>query len=306
MSFINNNTFTVTKTSKKEVSNNQQLRQEASTIRKFDVVIISKDRHGLLQRQVNRIRKNFPYRKIIVVEGSENLAPEYEAWLRKRVILRHSPNAKLGYARQLGLEECNTEHIFMLYDDIEFEKGFAEACYEELIKIPDAFALSPIIVFGDDPVIVELFQSIKKDRESVSGGCCIINRELLNSIGGYMDEVHIGEDAELFYRAKKYGYKWVRKVGVYAYHPATVTQFLLRTWHHREGHLISVTYGYKAYTDLILDQIKGITVNYLRIIKTGKIRLNMHLLASNLIALVTAIRVIIGGDNYAFYKKKIA
>ena len=100
------------------------------------------------------------------------------------MVLCHSPNAKLGYARQLGLEEYSTEYIFMLDDDIEFEKGFAEACYNELKKIPDAFALSPIIVFGDDRVLLDLFHSIKKDRESVSGGCCILNRELLNSIGG--------------------------------------------------------------------------------------------------------------------------
>ena len=240
-----------------------------------------------------------------MVEGSEYLDLKYEAWLRKRVILRHSPNAKLGYARQLGLEECSTEYIFMLDDDIEFEKGFAEACYEELIRIPDGFALSPVIVFGDHPSIQEIYYSIKKDGEGVSGGCCILNREILKSIGGFMENVHIGEDSELFYRAKKYGYRWIRKAGLYTYHPLTKKQFLFRTWHHREGRSLSVSYGYQSYQGLILLQIRNIIVNYLRILKTRKIQLNMNLLGSNLISLITIIRTMIGGENYSFYKKKI-
>ena len=272
---------------------------------RFDVVVITKDRQKLLCIQVERLRKYFPYNQIIVVEGTENLASNYVSWLEKRVNLVHSPNAKLGHARQLGLQECNTEYIFMIDDDIEFKKGFAESSLKAIRQFPDAFALSPVIVFGNNPTLQEIFYSIKKDNEGVSGGCCIIHRETLNTLGGYKTDVHIGEDSELFYRAKRQGYKWIRKSGLYVSHPLTSKQFIFRTWYHRFGSFFPIVYGYETHFSLLAVKLRAFIVNVLRIPRTRKLRLNLYLLASNLVALVTLVRVFIGADDYAYFKKKI-
>lgn len=270
---------------------------------KFDVVIVTKDRHSLLKRQIKRIKKNFPYNKIIVVDST---APPFMLNLDEDVEYYHTPNVKLGFARNKGASAVSTPFFFMIDDDITFAKNTAEKTYNALKKYgAEVFAISPIILFGKNKNILSVYKRKKADTEGVSSGFCIISLEKLKEIGGFNRLIHIGEDAELFYRAKRHGYKWIRKHDIFVNHPCTDSEFLFKTWGHRKGIMTSVSYGFDTYHGLIIKRIRDILLNILSFIKHRNFRTTMFLISSDFISILAYLRGIIGGENYALHKKKI-
>ena len=275
----------------------------------FDIVIISKNRFSLCYKQVKRIYESgIKYNKIIVVESSEKFPSGYIKELYKmNVLLLKTPNATLGKARQTGLKSCTTDYIFMIDDDIIFEDSFIKDCYNAIRKyelIDNVFALSPIIIFGDDEDIKRIFRA-KNDKEGVSGGCCILNRNKLLKIKGYNVDVHIGEDAELFYRGKLSGYKWIRKHDISVNHPLTKKDLIFRVWKNRYGHYVSIAYGFKTIPLLLIDRVRDIIVNVFQVFRVKNLRTTLYIISMNFIAIIALIRVMIGGMKYALYKKKI-
>ena len=274
---------------------------------KFDVFIISKDRYPLLFRQVKRIKNNFPYNKIIVVDSTE-IIPSivHDFYYDEDIDYYHTPNAKLGYARQIGLESVVTPFYFMVDDDIIFRKGLAEKLYNAMIKYGSkVFAMSPVIMFGDNEDINCVYTRKTKDSEGASSGFCLMSKSITDIIGGFNRSVHIGEDAELFYRAKRYGYHWIRKHDMFVQHPGSNVDFIFRTWRHREGIMTSVAYGFDTYHGLIIKKFRDMFLNLLSFMKYRNIRTTMFLMSGDFINILAYLRGIIGGENYALHKKKI-
>lgn len=268
---------------------------------KFDVVVVSKDRHSLLKRQIKRIKNRFPYNKIIVVDSTAppllNLAED--------VWFHYTPNAKLGFARKTGIQAVSTPFFFMIDDDIDFAKGTAEKMYEVLRKYgAEVFAMSPQILFGTNKNILSVYKRKKADTEGVSSGFCIISLEKLKAIGGFNRLIHIGEDAELFYRAKRLGYKWIRKHDIFVNHPCTDSEFIFKTWGHRQGIMTSVSYGFDTYHGLIIKRIRDMLLNLLSFMKHRNFKTTMFLISSDFICILAYLRGIVGGENYALHKKK--
>jgi len=274
---------------------------------KFDVIIVSKDRYPLLFRQVKRIKQNFPYSKIIIVDSTENIPSIVQGFYHDEgTEYYHTPNAKLGYARQKGLEAVITPFFFMIDDDVVFKKGIAKELYNAMLKYgPTVFAMSPIILFGTNENILSFYKRVTKDTEGVSSGFCIISKPIVDRMGGFNRTIHIGEDAELFYRAKRYGYRWIRKHDVFVNHPGTDVDFIFRTWRHREGITTSVAYGFGSYHGLIIKRIVSIIGNMMTLMKHRNIRTTLFLMSNNFISILAYLRGMVGGESYALHKKKI-
>ena len=270
----------------------------------FDVVIVSKDRYSLLLRQIERVKDKISYNKIIVIDSTE-IIPKFihDFYKSKEIEYYHTPNAKLGYARQRGLSKVNTEYFFMIDDDITFEKDVSYKMYNRMINYDkdvaytmynrminyssNVFALSPIILFGTNKDILSVYMRKKKDVEGVSSGYCMINTDIVRKLGGFNINIHVGEDAELFYRAKKNGYNWIRLHDVYVNHPCTNSEFIFRTWNHRRGMMFSVKYGFDTYFSLILKRVRDMFLNLLSFIRHRNYKTTMFLMCNDFISLIT-------------------
>ncbi|HUY00111.1 MAG TPA: glycosyltransferase family 2 protein [Candidatus Deferrimicrobium sp.] len=277
---------------------------------KFDFVIISKDKPVQLKDQIRNILAKTYYNNIIVVDSSEKISPSLLTLQSSfnEIVIIHTPNAKLGYARQRGLMEVKTDYFFMIDDDIIFKKGFDVECYNAIKGAEEnVFALSPLIIFGNDPLIKGIFErrKLKKDREGTSGGICIINKEIIKEIGGYNKNIHIGEDAELFSRAKVLGYRWIRKMNICVYHPLSRKDFIFRTWNHRHGFYVLLAYNVKSRKSLLFDRSKEFILSVIRFFTMKNKLSEIYFISHNLVSLITIVRVFIGGEKYALFKTKI-
>ncbi len=258
-------------------------------INKFDVIIVSKDRYDLLFKQIDRVIEKIPYNKIIVIDSTK-VIPKwvYVYYKFYGVEYYHTPNVKLGYARQIGLDAVSTSYFFMIDDDISFDKDVSYKMYNRIINYSNnVFALSPIILFGTNKDILSVYMRKKKDVEGVSSGYCIINTEIVRKLGGFNIDIHVGEDAELFYRAKKKGYNWIRLHDVYVNHPCTDKEFIFRTWNHRRGMMFSVKYGFDTYYSLILKRVRDMFLNLISFIRHRNYKTTMFLMSNDFISLIT-------------------
>lgn len=276
-------------------------------IMNFDIVIASKDRHPLLFKQINRIKNRFPYNKVIVVDSTEIIPSNVQRFYdNEQINYQHTPNAKLGYARNIGVKAVSTPFFFMIDDDIDFKNGLAEKLYDEIIKYgANVFAMSPVILFGNNDNILSVYKRKKRDTEGVSSGFCIMNKVLYLRVGGFNSKIHLGEDGELKNRAKRHGYKWIRKHDLFVNHPGTDVDFIFRTWRQRKGLTTSVSYGLSTYHGWFLNRIKHMFLNLLSYLKYRNFRSTMFLMSNDLISLISYVRAIIGGEEYALHKKKI-
>jgi len=273
----------------------------------FDVIIVSKDRYDLLFKQIERVIEKISYNKIIVIDSTE-VIPNWVYIYYKfyGIEYYHTPNVKLGYARQIGLNAVSTSYFFMVDDDIIFKKCIAKKLYDEIMKYgSDVFAISPIILFGTNEDILSVYRRKKIDSEGVSSGACLINKCIVDSIGGFNTKIHIGEDAELFYRAKKRNYRWIRKHSLFVRHSGNDVEFIFRSWRHRKGKLTGIAYGIESYHGTIIKRIKSIFISILGLVKHRNFRATMFFICNDVIAIVAFIRGIIGGKDYALHKKKI-
>ena len=274
---------------------------------KFDVIVVSKDRYPLLFKQVHRIQKRCPHEKIIVIDSTK-IIPKmaYDFYRDNGIDFYHTPDAKLGYARQKGLLAVTTPYLLMLDDDIIFSRGLAEELHREMIRYgATVFAMSPVIIFGNDKDIMSVYTRRKKDSVGCSGGCCMLSTQTTLHIGGFNTQINRGEDAELFNRARFKKYTWIRKHGLYVRHPGTNVEFIFRSWRNREGKLTGIAYGFDSYHGMIIKRIRSILVHILGLVKHRKFKATMYFICNDFIAIIAFIRGIIGGKEYALHKKKI-
>ena len=80
------------------------------------------------------------------------------------------------------------------------------------------------VIFGcpGDKVVEALYRKI---FSKFSGGCMLMDRLKVLSVGGWDENIHWGEDTELYYRLKKHGLVWDSDFNAVAYHPMTLKQY---------------------------------------------------------------------------------
>lgn len=195
---------------------------------KVDVIICTKDRPIMAHNAIVQAKNLIPYHNMIIVESSEK--PKIDMIRVKGVNIKFifTPNATLGYARQQGLLLSSSPYVVYLDDDIILEKKW----FKKMMKTftPKVIAVSSRVVYGyqTDSVLLKLYSKGRPPKAGGSGGVAIFDRQKILSVGGYNPEMHWGEDAELQERMRKNGYRWIRQLNAYAYHPCTFKESLAR------------------------------------------------------------------------------
>ena len=208
-----------------------------------------------------------------MVESSEKLTPSLEKQLNQNCILIRTPNVKLGYARKTGISKTITNPFLIIDDDIEYDQTFAPLLLKAFKETPQAIAISPKLVHGNRSEIQKIF--LTRECSGESGGCCIMNKKILDKIGGYNENIHIGEDSDVSSRAQVQGFPWIKDNKIIAYHPSSNKEFILRRWNHRSGILNHIINGSHNLLYLILRRIGGLvffplsTLIYTRNIKSA-------------------------------------
>lgn len=223
---------------------------------KVDVIVCTKNKHTTLPKCVEQIREFIPYNKIIIVDSSEN--PNLNILNKLGALLIFTPNAKLGYARQKGLDASTTDRVFYIDDDIILDKcAFGEMM--KLFEEPNVIGVSGRVIYGwkSNKVLFKLYSRGRPIKHGGSGGLVILDRKEVLNLGGYNKNIHWGEDAELCHRIEQHGLVWTRALKAKGYHPCTFTQFLQRGKRNGEGYKVLWLFGKKLLP--ILVQLSGRT-----------------------------------------------
>ena len=240
----------------------------------FDVLVITKDRTEYAVNIIERIKKNIPYNKIIVVESSVN--PFFEKLEKKDVILIHTPNVTRGYARKRGIEKVTTPYFFCFDDDIVFFKDYWRKMYNAIKKNNKNCGVSSSIIHTLNKDIIIAWKSLK--QRGSSSGICIMNKEIYDKVGGYDENIHVGEDAELSARIYASGYLWSKCNTVYAYHLSTKKEFIFRRWKHRKGIWYTLRYGRYKLLNLMMRRLGGMLIVPLKtLVKTRNIKSYLYM-----------------------------
>lgn len=189
-----------------------------------DLAICTKDRDNIIADCISRYKNKIDCSNIIVVNSTAN--PDKELLTQiEGVTWVFTPDAKLGYARNVALKHCKSDYVVMLDDDLlvsdEWQRQLLPAFEDN-----DVVAVSSKVIYGEG-FIAQLFLSGLRERGG-SGGCAIYNREAIVGLGGFNDNIHRGEDIELELRVERAGKKWPRRQDVLAFHPVTLKEFLGR------------------------------------------------------------------------------
>ena len=193
------------------------------------MVIVTKNRYGLLATATEQAKTRLPCKKLVVVDSTEHPNKAFISGLDIDVAV-YTPNAKLGYARQKGLEQATTEYVVFLDDDILISFNWFHETFKRLESSPKHAVVSSLIIFQDSkyPELETLCTSGRQAGHS--GGALILHREKVLACGGWNKNVHFGEDYELALRLRRHGLVWTRTTATRAFHPITLAAWLRRAF----------------------------------------------------------------------------
>jgi len=239
---------------------NEYWRNKKGGKMKVDVVVCSKDRYGLLKRQIARIKINVPFNKIIVVDSS--LTTPKNFYENLEVCFVHTPLAKLGSARQTGLLLASEDYVLFLDDDVIYDRSAIEKLFKYFLAAPEnVVAVSGQIVYSDANRVLHRLFSRGKSEVAHSNGCVLMDRKRVLEFGGFNRNVHIGEDVELSSRLRTQGLLWIRCRDAKFYHPTTLKEMLQRAY--RNGQVFFLIRKSRLYCFArILAKMFGMSVYY--------------------------------------------
>ena len=196
----------------------------------IDVVICTKNRHKLLAKLVKQI-KMLSYNRLVIVDSSD--VPFKFETLRKDFVV-HDPEARLGAARQIGLECCSSRYVFFVDDDQVLTPSCLSILHDALENSNDVnlIAVSGRVIYGNDAVLRKLFSRTRAFGQGENGGFVLLKREEILAIGGFNKKIHWGEDVELRQRMNANGLKWGRVPEAVVYQ----TRVFLKLLHDMKNH----------------------------------------------------------------------
>lgn len=224
---------------------------------KLSIIIISYNTKGLLADCINSIEnclKQLAYEILVVDNNSTDGSVELlKSQFPKVKLIENNYNAGFAKANNQGLLFCSGEYILLLNSDtlvlgdaidklVKFMNKHKEAAIcgprllnsDKTLQLPCRRGFPRLInsisyfsglskVFPKSRVLgsylmTYMDSSVDHEVDALSGACLLVRRDVLNTIGGLLDEAYFMhfEDIDLCYRAKKSGYK------VYYVHDAEV------------------------------------------------------------------------------------
>ncbi len=207
---------------------------------KCDLIIPVWNLKDYTQQCVESIIKNteYPYRLIIIDNGSEKETKEYLEGLKKDsrlsgyVLIRNEENQGYTIATNQGLEASDAEYVCLHNNDTIVMKGWLK----EMVKVAELSREVGIINPASNnlgqrrPWYMSLEKYAEKLKRLYSGSYIelataigfsyVIKREVINKIGMLKVGYGLGnfEDTEYCIRAARNGYKSVIAMGAYVWH----------------------------------------------------------------------------------------
>jgi glycosyltransferase involved in cell wall biosynthesis len=176
----------------------------------MDIVVCTKNRSKLLRnllKQINLLSCN----RLVIVDSSDT-PTNFEHATKHNLIYIYKPEAKLGLARQIGLENCASKYVFFVDDKVILNPSSVSILYEALDKSrdPDVVAVSGNVLIGyNNPVLRKLFSCARPLSEGENGGFVLLDRKAVLASGGFNRTIYWGEDVELRQRLNSEGKKWI-------------------------------------------------------------------------------------------------
>lgn len=170
-----------------------------------DIVICSKNREQLAYEQIERVKKYIPYANIYLFDNSD----EPYKFKKVNIFAYHVPKWKLGNIRTLSFNISRCNLYMSLDDDIVINENTFNDLLKCLYSDDKNIGVSALIIDGypNNKTIMKLYEN--KRKYSYAMGCCLFKRDMLiKYIGGFIDNIHYGEDILLAYRIRKKGYNW--------------------------------------------------------------------------------------------------
>jgi len=176
----------------------------------LDLVICTKNRHELLKQLLKQIKMLAFFNRLVIVDSSD-VPFNLEQNLERSTVYIYDPAAKLGLARQIGLENCRSKYVLFVDDKIELSPSCVTILYAALddTKDENIVAVSGNVLIGcNDPVLKKLSSCSRPFGEGENGGLALLNRKEVLALGGFNRTIHWGEDVELRQRLNSEGKKW--------------------------------------------------------------------------------------------------
>jgi len=182
-------------------------------------VIPTKNSGRTIENCLSSIKKqSYPNIEIVVVDnGSTDDTIEIAKKYTDKIFF---DSGKLGRVRQTGIENSEGEIIGIFDSDVYFphENWLVNAialfsCAEGVATVwprnvaPPKAPLFQQLYLNLGNLILE--DRIRKRRGIVGGGCALILKDAFFDVGGYDEGAHWGEDFNLAYKLKNFGYKLV-------------------------------------------------------------------------------------------------
>ncbi|HET6990822.1 MAG TPA: glycosyltransferase family A protein [Bacteroidia bacterium] len=194
----------------------------------FSVVIATYNRKSTILRAVNSLlnQTEKDWEAIIVDDGStDNTFSALREILATHKNIKYIKQDNKGAAatKNVGLQHSSGKFFTFLDSDDEYEPLHLASRKKILEENPSAKFLSGGIKIIGSPYVPDRFDSNKQihlDNCEI-GGTFFICKELLYSLNGF-NNIHLGEDADLFERIKKTGSIMLKTdIPTYIYHRET-------------------------------------------------------------------------------------
>jgi len=215
----------------------------------MDVVVCTKNRHELLKNLLKQISMYLSYNSLVIIDSSDVPFNFEQSW-QDQVIYVYNPAAKLGLARQLGLEKCSSKYVFFVDDKVVLSPSSVSVLYNALENSgdPSIVAVSGKMIHGyNNPVLKKLFSSSTPFLEGENGGFVLLKRKEVLEIGGFNKKIHWGEDVELRQRLNANGLKWILVPDAVASHRSSFADALATLKRHGRGCRTAVILGGSSF-----------------------------------------------------------
>ena len=192
----------------------------------LDVVVCAKNRADALEKALQQITREVPFRDLIVVyASSKDRTKEIAEKYTKKVFWDEDKG--LGAARNLGMRKASSELVAMIDTDIILTKDWYKRLKKHFQDPKVAAAMgTPIYGYGCLPI-----QRLSEYERWMGGtlwGCTntIFKRDSVLEVGNFDETISgAGEDYDLFKRLLAAGYKWVWDKEVVVYHPMSLPEY---------------------------------------------------------------------------------
>jgi glycosyltransferase involved in cell wall biosynthesis len=199
----------------------------------LDVVVCAKNRAEMLERVLQQITGEIPFKELIVIyASSEDRTKEVAEKFTRKVFW--DQDRGLGAARNLGIRKASSELVAMIDTDVVLTKGW----YKHLLRHfqdPKVAAVMGANIYGYGFLPIQRLSEYWRWRRPEDWGCIntIFKRDIVLEVGNFDKEIRgAGEDYDLYKRILAAGYKWFWDREVVIYHPMNLSGYLdhLRWW----------------------------------------------------------------------------